>query len=145
MLQCETPHLAFTVSTMATSIEMTDFVASTASMTVTSIGMTDFVTSIISTTSLFLITSVFPSFRSFLSLRSLRSSTYLLVPYPCGDCYSYGYGAYHGEDRVHGSLARVQRRLASAGHYSDPTNGVESVAGTRLESSGRSPNSNRLC
>jgi hypothetical protein len=33
----------------------------------------DFVTSTISTTSLFLITSVFPSFRSLLSLRSLRS------------------------------------------------------------------------
>jgi hypothetical protein len=99
-LQCEAPHLAFAVSMTATLIGTIDFVASTASVTVTSIGMIDFVAftiTTISTTLLFSITSVFPSFPSLRFLHFRRSSTYLLVPYPYGNCYPYGYGTYHGD------------------------------------------------
>jgi hypothetical protein len=54
---------------------------------------------------------------------------YPYYPYPYGDYYSYGYGAYgYG---VNGSLVvQVQRRLASAGYYSGPIDGVVG-SGTR--------------
>jgi Putative peptidoglycan binding domain len=54
---------------------------------------------------------------------------YPYYPYPYGDYYSYGYGAYgYG---VNGSMvAQVQRRLASAGYYSGPIDGVVG-SGTR--------------
>ena len=46
-------------------------------------------------------------------------------PYPYGDYYSYGYGAYQGGYGVNGSLiVQVQRRLASAGYYTGPIDGV---------------------
>lgn len=48
-------------------------------------------------------------------------------PYPYGDYYSYGYGGYGYQDGygANGSLVvQVQRRLASAGYYSGPIDGV---------------------
>src|SRR5260370_41193513 len=92
--------VGFAVSTVSmTLIGMIGFVVSTVSMTLIGlIGFVAFTTTTISTTSLFSITSVFRSSHSFNPLPSfcsLRSSTYLLAPYPYGDCGSYGYGAYH--------------------------------------------------
>ncbi len=45
--------------------------------------------------------------------------------YPYPYYYPYGYGAYQGGYGVNGSLVvQVQRRLASAGYYSGPVDGV---------------------
>jgi len=45
--------------------------------------------------------------------------------YPYPYYYPYGYGAYQGGYGVNGSLVvQVQRRLASAGFYSGPIDGV---------------------
>ena len=45
--------------------------------------------------------------------------------YPYPYYYPYGYGAYQGGYGVNGSLVvQVQRRLASAGYYSGPIDGV---------------------
>jgi hypothetical protein len=45
--------------------------------------------------------------------------------YPYLYYYPYGYGAYQGGYGVNGSLVvQVQRRLASAGYYSGPVDGV---------------------
>jgi hypothetical protein len=45
--------------------------------------------------------------------------------YPYPYYYPYGYGAYQGGYAVNGSVVvQVQRRLASAGYYSGPVDGV---------------------
>ena len=45
--------------------------------------------------------------------------------YPYPYYYPYGYGAYQGGYGVNGSMVvQVQRRLASAGYYSGPIDGV---------------------
>jgi hypothetical protein len=50
---------------------------------------------------------------------------YPYYPYPYGAYDPYGYGAYQGGYGVNGSLVvQVQRRLASAGYYSGPIDGV---------------------
>jgi hypothetical protein len=50
---------------------------------------------------------------------------YPYYPYPYGAYDPYGYGAYQGGSGVNGSLVvQVQRRLASAGYYSGPIDGV---------------------
>ena len=56
---------------------------------------------------------------------------YPYYPYSYGDYDSYGYGAGQGGYGVNGSLVvQVQRRLASAGYYSGPIDGVMG-SGTR--------------
>jgi len=51
--------------------------------------------------------------------------------YPYPYYYPYGYGAYQGGYGVNGSMVfQVQRRLASAGFYSGPIDGVVGT-GTR--------------
>jgi hypothetical protein len=50
---------------------------------------------------------------------------YPYYPYSYGAYYPYGYGADQGGYGVNGSLVvQVQRRLASAGYYSGPIDGV---------------------
>ena len=50
---------------------------------------------------------------------------YPYYPYPYGAYYPYDYGAYQGDYGVNVSLVvQVQRRLASAGYYSGPIDGV---------------------
>jgi len=50
---------------------------------------------------------------------------YPYYPYPYGAYYPYDYGAYQGDYGMNVSLVvQVQRRLASAGYYSGPIDGV---------------------